>query len=87
MTVTSEGKELVWALFDNDGCECSDLVGVFDSHEKAEEAKNRIEPLIRKFYVQHMTREWNGSLSISCLTIGEYELPSKAQYVLEGATS
>jgi hypothetical protein len=88
MTLRSDGKQIVWAVFNNDGYECSSLVGVFESEESANAAASRIESLIELFYTRHMRgHEWRGSVKIRSLVLGEYRLPPDAQYVLDEPTN
>ncbi len=82
MTVTTDGKTIVYAVFNADGCECKDLVGVFGSDAEAQEVRAEIETLIRKFYADCMGElEWHGSVTVEPLVLGEYKLPADAQQV------
>lgn len=89
-TQLSDGREVVWAVFDNDGYECSNFVGVFASQEDAEAVRARIEAGNRKYYAELMKRceredaVWPGSVTVKSLIIGEYELPIDTQLGEEG---
>jgi hypothetical protein len=71
--------QIIYAVFHGDGCECEDLVGVFDSTEAAEEVRADVEARIRHFYTESMSRhQWRGSVSVRPLEIGKVELPADA---------
>jgi hypothetical protein len=35
MTITTDGRSFIWAVFDADGCECETLSAVFENEEQA----------------------------------------------------
>jgi hypothetical protein len=85
MTQTTDGRMMVWAVFDADRYECVNFVGVFELEADARLAAERIEGLNKRFYAEHMESEWRGRVEVRCLVLGEYELPPDCRFALEPA--
>ncbi len=83
MTTITDGREMVWGIFNADGYECEDFLGVFGSEERAEQVRTEIEGLIRRFYAEEMESEWHGSVTVRSLTLGSYDIPADAQHILK----
>lgn len=79
MILTSDGKEYVFLVFDYDGYECSNFVGVFSAQQEAETVAEAIRVLNRKFHAEHLKgSEWVGSVAVVMKAIGDYDLPTDA---------
>lgn len=85
MTILSDGRIVVWAVFDNDGYECSDFVGVFETEEEANKVAARITELYQDYYRQELYRglKWKGDIEVKSVFLGQYELPPNCQYILD----
>lgn len=82
-TVTSDGREIVWCVFDNDGSECSDFLGAFDSEYAAHKFRDRMEEFHKRFYAEVLTKfEWSGSVEVTSVTLGEGKLPADAIHIM-----
>ncbi len=80
MIITTEGQTIVYAVFNSDGYECSDLIGVFESQETADEAAAKIRAAILDYYARRKAErnasfEWAGSVDVKSFVLGAYELP------------
>jgi hypothetical protein len=82
-TFTTDGRQFMWVVFDNDGCECSDFEGIFDSQEKAEVLADKIRTCHREFYAKHIYREWRGSVVVEQVTVNVAHNPYKSEAVDE----
>ena len=67
--ISADGQHLVWVVFDNDGCECADFVGVYAKEEDAEADAQ----LVREFNraaCRCINREWSGSVTVEAKVVG-----------------
>jgi hypothetical protein len=80
MTTSTDGKTIVYIVFNADGYECKDFVGAFESEAAALAAAQRIEGLIRRFYAERMEGrlEWAGAVTVEPVVLGDYDLPGVA---------
>lgn len=70
---------IVYAVFNSDGCECSDLVGVFDTKKEAQLVAAQVEYFPRELH-SHLWDgrkdiEWMGSVAVEEITVGKCRLP------------
>lgn len=83
----SSPKQIMWAVFDNDGCECKDFVGIFYTEDEANAAAAKIDTLVRLHYKTQSCWQWLGSITVEPVIPGEYELPANAERMQEKLTA
>lgn len=73
----------IYCVFNSDGYECSDLIGIFYSEDDAKSFAERIERGIRSYYEHEILSPWNGSVDVKPLDKGILSIPTDAQIAEE----